>query len=215
MKNKDGSFYVLKKPNSLGATQKFWDRSKIELHNFDWEDEPTVVTMPVGQVIDNYKSEPVSVSEPKIEEPKIEEPKIDIEPKQPEIKQEPQPEEQDEENLAFTIPKLKYIVLFHCLPVKIRYHRDELYGEDIPRLEYGEKFVFPGVFLDVTDFSIQFWTTDPNNQIGERTIVYPYRYKKGEALKDYRWWRITSKVKKEPGYVFEGVASEYQPDFSD
>jgi len=212
MKNKDGTFYLLRKPNKLGKTQKRWDYSKIELHNCLWDDESQqAVMLSKTQILDHYQ-EPTAVAEPpKVEEPK-EEPKIE-----PEMIEEPkvETEEEPEEDLAFTIPKLKYIVLFHCLPVKVRYTHDDLYDEHIPTLEYGKKFIFPGVILDSTDFVIQFWTTDPNDQIKERAIVYPFRYKKGPPLKEFRWWKIASKTKKDPGYVFEGVISEYQPDFSD
>ena len=218
MKNKDGTFYFLRKPNKLGKTQIRWDRSKLELHNCLWDDESqqtAVATLPDSKIVDRYReplyveqSEPIEIKEPKIKEPKIEEPKI-------EIKVEPQTEAETEEKLAFTIPKLKYIVLFHCLPAKVRYTRDELYDEDIPTLEYGEKLIFPGVILDSNDFMIQFWTTDPHDQIKERAIIYPFRYKKGPSLKEFRWWKIKSKTKKDPGYIFEGVASDFQPDFSD
>jgi hypothetical protein len=214
MKNKDGTLYLLVKPNKLGKTQIRWDRSKIALHNCLWNDESQqTATLPDSQIVDRYqKSRSVPLSEPKIEEPKIEEPKIE-EPKiEPKIEIETQ---ETEETLAFTIPKLKYVVLFHCLPVRVRYTRDELYDEDIPTLEYGEKFIFPGVILDSNDFAIQFWTTDPNNQIKERAIVYPFRYRKGPALKEFRWWKIDSKTKKDPGYTFEGIVSDFQPDFSD
>ena len=125
----------------------------------------------------------------------------------------------------YDIPHLKHKTMFHCLPAMAKTsHADDLYGESWTRLKYGEKFIFPGVTMTKDDLYIEFWTTDPNRQVTERSVIYPFAYETWDTdtkryhrvpYTEYRWWRVTELHEKDGGYVFYAVPSEFQPDFSD
>jgi hypothetical protein len=223
IKNKDGTPYQLERPNKLGASQAFFPPDKIILHNCHWddmlaEDEDNLVPIKTAFSV-QYQEKlkraardigtSVAAAEPEVEEP----PEINT-PDIP-IVESVEEEEPEEEKPNFEIPKLKYTVLFHCLPAIVSQHRDNLYGESFARLKYGKKFIFPGVIVKSSDLAIEFWTTDPKDQVVERSIVYPYRYENGIPYDDYRWWRIMSRIEKDGGYIYEAVLSDSQPDFSD
>ena len=74
------------------------------------------------------------------------------------------------------------------------------------------------------DLELEFWTSDPNEQIGLKSIIYPFAYEvynKDTTRYDrvpydeYRWWIINEKENKEGGWVFYAIPSLDQPDFSD
>jgi hypothetical protein len=220
IKNKDGTPYQLERPNKLGASQAFFPPDKIILHNCHWDDMLAVGEdnlVPVKTDFSVQYQEKLkraanlgtsATSQTKVEEP----PEIDT-PDIPIVQS--GEEEPEEEKPKFNIPKLKYTVLFHCLPAIVSQHRDSLYGESFARLKYGKKFIFPGVIVQSSDLAIELWTTDPKNQVAERSIVYPYRYENGIPYDDYRWWRVMSKTEKDGGYIYKAVISDFQPDFSD
>jgi hypothetical protein len=113
------------------------------------------------------------------------------------------------------LPELKNVVLFHCLPAYIRQEKDDLYDEVMNQVKYGEKFIFPAVILENIDLSMKFWTTDPHSKIAKRSVVFPFKYKDGPHLKEFRWWQVVGKEEKELGYIFEAIPSTFQPEFSD
>jgi len=230
--NKDGSTYQLSYPNKLTSTQAFFDRSEIVLHNCHWDDvvaaeEDNLVPVKSDFSV-KYQEKLKRVAEALAEEYsaktviETEIPIVDgggagTQPKVEEIKDESPPNIESEFNVDENdeeIPKLDYTVLFHCLPAKITQHRDDLYGESFARLQYGKKFIFPGVVVSSGDLGITFWTTDPRNQVTEKSVIYPYRYENGIPYDDYRWWRVVSKSDKDGGYLFEAIISDFQPDFS-
>jgi hypothetical protein len=78
--------------------------------------------------------------------------------------------------------------------------------------------------ISSTDLSIEFWTSDPKNQITEKSIIYPFSYEVHNQSTDnydrvpydeYRWWKVSSKERKEEGWLFRAVPSDVQPDFSE
>ena len=211
--SRDGKVYTLQSPNPIVEKQVAWDRSSLVFHNFEWED--------ILQRVGNAQKKPapvVAVPNPNpipTESPPPPEQKDD----EPTVKQQAPPEKNE-----FELPHIKYRVLCHCLPAKVENRRDELYGETWTRTTYGTKFVFPCVVMSSTDLSLEFWTSDPRSQISEKSVVYPFSYEvyNQEAnsydmvpYDDYRWWRITSKEKKEGGWLFQASPSDHQPDFSD
>jgi hypothetical protein len=124
----------------------------------------------------------------------------------------------------FDLPYIKYKVLCHCLPARLEQRTDSLYGDSWARVKYGAKFVFPCVVTSSSDLSLEFWTSDPKEQVSEKSIVYPFAYevhnKETESYDrvpydDYRWWRVSSREKKEGGWLFAANPSDLQPDFSD
>jgi hypothetical protein len=112
----------------------------------------------------------------------------------------------------------------HCLPVEIRQSKDKFYGESWQKVKYGKKFIFPSIMISNNDLQMEFWTSDPKNQVSENSIIYPFSYEiynqETESydkvpFDEYRWWKVTRKEEKENGYLFTTMPSEDHPDFSD
>jgi len=207
--NKDGNVYVVKGPNPLAKKQQSWDRNKLTFHNFEWED-----------INFKYKNkEKISKPIKKIKEQPIEEPIKPIEEPVKPIKPIKQEDKKD-----FELPYIKYKVLSHCLPTIIENKKDSFYGESWKKIKYGKKIVIPLVVIEATDLTFDFWTSDPNEKINVKSIIYPFAYEVHNSQDDsydkvpydeYRWWKITSKETKEGGWFFKSVPSDIQPDFSD
>lgn len=211
--NKDGNVYVLKGPNPLTKKQEIWDMEKLIFHNFEWEEikfkyKENKTTNPI----------PKKIPEVKVEKP-IEQNFEDTKP----IFEEAKPIQKEQET-NFQTPNIKYKVLSHCLPTIIENKKDAFYGESWTRIKYGKKIIFPLIIIDTTDLSFDFWTSDPNEQINIKSIIYPFAYEVHNEetnsydkvpYDEYRWWKIVSKEKKEGGWFFKAVPSENQPDFSD
>lgn len=241
IKNKDGSVYKLREPNKLGKTQDNIDDKQLKFHNFTWEE---IHAGGVGSVVRQHSdfgkiknagnvlvvaptTEKV-VSRPKpiekVEPVFKEEPAI---PESESVEEKPQDEfvaVKEEETPRYDIPHLKHKTMFHCLPAIQTSSSDDFYGDSWTRLQYGEKFIFPGVMLEKTDLAIQFWTTDPRQQVVERSVIYAFAYETWDTdtnryhrvpYTEYRWWRVTGIEKKDGGFLFTAVPSDFQPDFSD
>lgn len=218
LKNKDGSVYVLTEPNPLVKNQRSFDPNKLIFHNFKWDD------IIYSQVIQKPKEEQRNPINNKIPEIIIESPKVDLpkeinEPKEPEHK-----EEFNEEEVAYQMPLIKHKILSYCLPAITKNYTDKLYGESWSKIKYGKKFIFPFVMIENQDLFIQFWTSDPNQQITEHSIVYPFNYEVYNSntnsydrvpYDEYRWWEINKKESKNGGWLFHAIPSNNQPDFSD
>lgn len=219
IKKKDGNVYILEGPNKLTKDQERIDLSKCVFHNFYWE-----------EIVYNSKFKSDKKENKKLEEPvqrdkKIEIPVFEPEPPQPiETKQETKNVEKETDQEDFNFPILKVKVLMYCLPAKINSYKDNFYGENWQRINYGKKFIFPSVVISNNDLQIEFWTSDPRNQISEKSIIYPFSYeiynKSTNAYDrvpydEYRWWKVSSKEQKEGGYLIKAVPSEDHPDFSD
>ena len=195
IKNKDGKPYLLTSPNPLGKSQEVWKKDeKFILYNFNWKK----VLLELNDLIPSF-SDPdplpiVQVAEPVI----IEEPVIETPIPEPDKKVK---RKLNEEN----------IVIFHCQPASIRYVRDELYDEERPIVEYGEKFTFEGVVIERGDLSTLFWA---GIEIPEKSVVFPSKYRTGIKYGEHRWWKISKSKEKSGGYLHETIPSDYQPDFS-
>lgn len=211
--SKDGSVYVIKSPNPLVKEQEKWDLSKLIFHNFKWDEIRSNVAPKIKrQEAGNIHDFPAPTPEPALPTKAP----LEIE----ETKQDTQ--QQDEK--TFDLPHIKYKVISHCLPAIVQKKNDALYGDSWERITYGRKMIFPLIVVESNDFSFDFWTSDPDNKITERSIIYPFSY---EVYNDetgsydrvpydeYRWWKVSSKEKKEGGWLFKSVPSETQPDFSE
>lgn len=216
--NKDGKVYVLEGPNPLVEKQVKWEPSQLIFHNFKWDEvitkgsrikkpanvqaEPPPPTRTPESVQIPVPVPVVRPEENKIESPLADEPKRD-----------------------FDLPHIKHKVLSYCLPAKVERKTDKLYGESWMKVSYGKKIVFPSVMTEVTDFGIEFWTSDPNEQITEKSIIYPFVYEVHNPqtesydrvpYDEYRWWKVSEKKKiNEGGWLFRAVPSDTQPDFSE
>lgn len=209
--NKDGKVYVLEGPNPLMEKQVSWDRSKLNFHNFHWNE----ISIKGG--IRPKSTDP----KPVLEEPhEDDQPEYELEENHDETPASPTKQERD-----FDLPYIKHKVLSYCLPAKVEIKKDNFYGESWTKVKYGKKMVFPSVMIDVTDFEIEFWTSDPKEQISEKSIIYPFAYEVHNTdtnsydrvpYDEYRWWKVATKEKREEGgWLFTAVPSDSQPDFSD
>lgn len=227
---KDGKMYIVEGPNPLVEKQASWERSKLVFHNFEWEDisqkaSRTATAQKIQKdrspVIPPAEPPPLAQSVAATNEPEDEVATAEEEPTPPQ----PEPEAKEEaEQREFDLPYIKYKVLCHCLPAKIEQRNDSFYGESWGRIKYGKKFVFPCVVVSSGDLTLEFWTSDPKEQMSEKSIVYPFSYEVHNhntdsydrvPYDDYRWWRISHKEKKEGGWLFRANPSDFQPDFSD
>lgn len=224
---KDGNVYTLKGPNPIVKNQASWNYEKLVFHNFYWEDInykqnyfEKEIKNPEQIIIEELQIEK-EVVEPREETQTITE-EI-IESKREET-QTIAKEEVIEEVKEFDLPYIKYKVLCYCLPAKTKVHFDKLYGESWQKTTYGKKFIFPCVIIDSSDVNLNFWTSDPKKQIEEKSIIYPFSYEVHNTstnsydkvpYDEYRWWKVSTKEKKEGGWLFNCVPSNDQPDFSD
>lgn len=207
--NKDGNVYVLKGPNPLVKKQQSWNKNELIFHNFQWQ-----------EINFNYKDKEKVTK--KIKLPKVKE-NLEIPETKEKIEEVPKPIKQKQDNKDFEL-NIKYKVLSHCLPAIVENKKDSFYGESWKKIKYGEKIIFPLIVIDATDLSFDFWTSDPNKKINEKSIIYPFAYEVHNVetgsydkipYDEYRWWKIVSKEEKEGGWFFRSVPSEIQPDFSD
>ena len=215
---KDGNVYTLSVPNKLAKSQVAWDISKLVFHNFTWKEE----------VFNFNKSSKNSKKNPEILKTKPQE----IKPEEtPEIKLEEIPKEtheeiheNKEEKVDFDLPFIKYKVLIHCLPAQNKNYSDSFYVENWSKITYKKKFIFPAIIISNEDLILEFWSTDPENKITEKSIIFPFAYEvyNEESLSydrvpydQHRWWLISSKERKESGWLFSAIPSADQPDFSD
>jgi len=224
LKNKDGSVYILHGPNPLVKEQDVWDRKELIFHNFKWDEiiysKTIQKTTPNKDKIKQKPQEHVEKVQPII-------PKKDtspVESKEKEIEEIETIEDVDQEKPAFEMPLIRHKVLAYCLPAKTKKYSDNFYGEFYTKTKFGKKFIFPFVMIESRDLFIQFWTSDPNKQIEEKSIVYPFSYEIYNSASEtydrvpydeYRWWEISKKEFKDGGWLFEAIPSSNQPDFSD
>jgi hypothetical protein len=220
--NKEGKVYRLSEPNPLVKQQEAWDPSGLVFHNFEWDEVKMSAT---HRIRPPKKAVPVMEEMPveRMPIPSSDTPKSRLDTPSPG----PAPKykaEQTEQEKEYDMPYIKHKVLSYCLPAIIKKGSDKLYGESWKRVQYGNKMIFPSVIIEASDFSLSFWTSDPNEQIGERSIIYPFAYEIHNQQTDaydrvpydeYRWWKVTGKEQKEGGWLFSTIPSEVQPDFSD
>lgn len=212
---KDGKSYTVHGPNPLVNKQRSWEPSKLVFHNFAW-DEITHC-----QVV---KTPPkVDIPKPVAEDKKVEVEYSKEMDSAPDGRENPNPS-LHEEKREFDLPYIKYKVLCHCLPARVEQRSDSLYGESWGRIKYGGKIIFPCVVISSSDLSFEFWTSDPDEKIGESSIVYPFSYEVHNTAtnshdkvpyNDYRWWKVSRKEPKKGGWLFTANPSDFQPDFSD
>jgi len=228
IKKKDGNVYVLEGPNKLVKDQQKIDLDKCVFHNFTWNEiiwkreskvkSPDLKIKNKEIIVPSQETSKFDI--PKVNIPKEEIKEVDSMPKEAEMP----PIEVEETKEEFKLPLLKVKVLMHCLPVKIRENKDKFYGESWQTIKYGEKFIFPSVMISNNDLQMEFWTSDPKNQILEKSIVYPFSYEiynqeidsyDRVPFDEYRWWKVVKKEEKEGGYLFTTAPSQDHPDFSD
>lgn len=189
IKNKDGSIFVLSKPNPLTRNQE-WEN--LILYNCHWR----------GEVVPDVYKKPLKMDLPKVELPSIEIP----EPKSPEEVVVEVPKQ------GFSEKTLKNIVKVYCLPANVIIEKDELYDEERQTIQYGDKFAFEAVVIERGDLQIRLWTM---HLLDRQSIIFPSVYVKGDInFGDYRWWKVNTIEEKSGGYIITAIPSDTQPDFS-
>jgi hypothetical protein len=222
IRKKDGNLYILDGPNPIVKEQISWEPEKLVFHNFSWDE------ITYSSARSPTKKEPARKTKPtqKAESTTTIAPEAQTEEIAPEAPKEKEsaPPPVESQGREFDLPYIKYKVLCYCLPAETKVHVDKLYGESWQKVTYGKKFVFPCVVTEAGDFSIEFWTSDPNEKIKDKSIIYPFSYEVHNTATgsydkvpydEYRWWKVSEREKREGGWFFVCVPSESQPDFSD
>ena len=245
IKDKNGDIYVLEGPNKLVEGQYCWNMDSLKFYNLKWDDiyfdknaQPSTknsLNSTIGQEV-RYPApvkEPlVNPVQPEFVQPVPAQPTVQPVPVRPTIPPEsavPVEKEQVSKNnedskwANYKFPLLKRKVLMHCLPAKTKTGQDSLYGEKWIKVSYGEKFIFPSVVTKNNDLSLEFWTTDPNDKLENKSIIFPFCYEVYNSktssydrvpYDENRWWKISGKVSKDIGWLFTAIPSEDNPDFS-
>lgn len=216
IKNKDGSVYKINGPNKLAEKQINWNLKNLVFHNFKWQE---ICFQEPPKIINKIKikdPEPEFVGEITFIKEK------EINQAEEEIVDETQLKNEEELKQVESI--FKYKVLMHCLPAYTETILDEFYGDKKIVVKYKNKFIFSSIVTKNDDLIFEFWTTDPNQQISEKSIVFPFSYEVyNKETKSYdkvpferhRWWKVIEKSKKYKGWLFRAIPSDTQPDFSD
>lgn len=187
IKNKDGSEYKLSKPNPHMKNQLLWD--SFELHNMNFEN--------IKGLIKKNKVE-IKKTEVRIEETKEEAIEEIIKKEEIAAKEEVLIKQEEESSVKKT--------LIYCLPAKIKFHEDILYGEIKKIITYDKKFKFEAVILNITDISMDIWTNAI--AIEKESILYPQNF-------DKRWWKVNNISSKFDGKILSCVLSSITPSFED
>jgi hypothetical protein len=196
----------------LLSTQANLEKEDLVLHNFKWQ--PKVVAPP---------KKAIQQPQPKTENPKppteevldfvallkketanFKKDKTEI---KTEIAKEPEPIIESE---PLSDPDAMVI---HCHPATIRERKDPLYGDVRKTIQFGKKFTFEGIMLDCNGLAISLYTEDKNITLG--SVIYPSKYKNGDKLEHYRWWKITNVAHSNNGFLIAGELTDDQKDFSD
>ena len=215
---KDGTIYRLRSPNPLGITQVDWNEMELEQVNFDWDS----VTIPddgefvplesdYSMVVDTVETLPQTTKEVNTKPIVTPDPVVEKKP-DPVVEKKPESEPKPE-----SIRKhLTNVVHMHCLPIESTDHFDSLYNDSFSRQQYGEKFIFESVLVEMGDLAMAFWTD--TDKVTEGSIVYPFRRQVGngkfEGLKQYRWWKVSDVENKSSGQLFRAIVTDVHPDFS-
>jgi len=195
IKNKDGSEYKLSKPNPHMKNQLLWD--SFELHNMNFEN--------IKELIKKNKVEIKEKVEEKAEEEEEEE-VVEIKEKVEEVEVEELLVKKEVKEVAKEEESSVKKTLIYCLPAKIKFHEDILYGEVKKTITYDKKFKFEAVILNITDIGMDIWT---NAIIIEKeSILYPQNF-------DKRWWKVNNISSKFDGNILSCVLSSINPSFED
>ena len=202
IKNKDGSEYRLSGPNPHMKNQLLWDH--FELHNMNFEEikglikkDQKIIKKETIKIEDEFKKE-------------FEEKPLKIEKKIEEIQENKKQEieeitEKSKKEISEESPDIKKVTIY-CLPAKVEFSEDLLYGEVKKTINYGKKFKFEAIVIDNNDINFKIWTNAI--VLDKESIIYPQNYEK-------RWWRVIETNKKFDGYIINCSPSNITPSFED
>jgi len=198
----DGKPYrTFSEPNPIMKGQSSLEKDDLVFHNFKWEPKIIIVSQ---------KAPPKSVVKPP-EVPRSEA----IDDFMETLKREAvalKKEKPPEVKLVIQSPEQSNAVMVYCHPAIVRERKDDLYGDVKKTIQFGDKFSFEAIIIDCNGLEISLFT---HNVISKESIVYPSKYKNGEKLEHYRWWKITKVETSKDGFLLLGELTESQRDFSD
>jgi len=188
IKRRDGSIYRVSHPNPIMTQQDCWLDDILTTHNFENQD---IIKL------DSQKTKPTP------EEPKPE-PKVDMlkafEEKY--AKEELKIQKAAEEKIEFKVepPKPKSVgqSLFYCLPAKMLYIRDNVYDDEIVRIQYLAPFTFTCKVLPSNNINFIIQT---EQKLTESSIIFDRERR--------QWWKIV----KAEGDTYTSVPSDIKPEF--
>jgi hypothetical protein len=195
IKNTDGTPFQLKKPNPLLKTQDITGDAHI-IHNFAVQEvtvkyrRKKVPVTPVGAEIGTPVEPPLH-------------PEQSVAPTPLRADPEPTPVEPEEDDYLTDDDKATVdAVSCWCLPGEYKKHYDNLYGETRMNVEWGDKFLFEGVIVQLGEMNFQIWA---QVAIKPPSIIFvrPHR----------RWWRVQDVQPHEDGFLMSCLVSENRPRF--
>lgn len=182
LKNKDGTEYKLAKPNPIMADQKLWEKEKLIFHNKIGK----LIVLPDKTERVVFDSQMIMKTKELLEKT---DPVI--------IKKLEEPEVGSHEDDKIQV---------WCQPATYKKYKDNLYGEEYQKVNYGSSFLFEAILIDQDDLSFILWTN--TKAVTKGSIIFPRTH-------DKRWWRVQSIREENGGYTIACAISEYQPKFSD
>lgn len=200
IKNLDGSVYKLQGVNPITKNQNQW--KNFVLHNCKWVDRPKDTPPAAAGGVSYHNLTCTKVKTEAASE-------VDILKIKKAMNIQDQPTKVQEQPKTVSIGNNfgKSIIIMHCLPAV--FHVDTLYGEK--RLKYAEKFTFESIIVEVQELNMRFWT---NIDIEAKSVVFPWKFKTGELVKEHSWWKILSRIEKSGGFIYKTIISDIQPDFT-
>ncbi len=217
---KDGSVFKLTGPNKIMVTQELWGNEEfIVMHNFDGISKVTlegtdtdtpVITLPEPVILESGASLNIPVPiEAVVHIEKQLEPEVEASPDpepSPEIELEPLPTEQEDDHRHKSSYRSLSITELFCLPATVSLHTDELYGEEIIRVNYQDPFKLQATIVASSDIRIIFWTTV--KKVTEKSVLFHRVHR--------RWWRV-QEIQDDAsgdGVVLVCIPSDLKPDFT-
>jgi hypothetical protein len=225
IKDKDGNVYRLRGPNPVMKTQDQWDKNKVKLINFDFEEEivsgekndllKKVLNKPTEENVlvlgTSVKETPIEVKPPEpVKIPEIQ-PLEPVKIPEPVSIKAPIPQSNDSKTSG-EAPDIydnneltQHKVQIYCLPIFEKLVKDELYGDSYILTSYGTKFHFEGIVVEEEDLYCTCWS---ERKIPSKAIIYPRNQSR-------RWWQVQSVEPERDGYLIHAAPTQENPDFTD
>lgn len=214
IRNKDGSIYKLKGPNPIFKEQEIWDKSKITLVNFEFQEEVEQSTkeipkIPVVEEIVEEPPQPIIKPEPIIEkEPEINMKESVVVPEKPTTTPPPKTKISStlgEEPPIFSGKVADTKIVVYCLPVIEEIIKDAVFGTETKVNKFGTKVILEAVMVEEEDMFCVFWA---KYDVPPKSIVYPRNHSK-------RWWQVQATNPYQNGFLMTAILTHANPDFTD
>ncbi len=216
IRRKDGSVFKLTGPNKIMITQELWDNEEfIIMHNFNditkvtlegVDTDKPVITLPEPIVLESGPSIDIPVPmEVVVQIEKQAEPIVQVLPES-QAKPEPLPTKVDIDNRPKSPYRSLEITELFCLPATISQYTDDLYGDEVIRVNYQDPFKLQATIVANSDVRIVFWTTV--KKVTVKSVLFHRVHR--------RWWRV-QEIQDDAagdGIVLICIPSDLKPDFT-